>query len=230
MNRIDRLMGMVTMLQSRSFVSAASLGERFGISARTIYRDIRALSEIGIPVSFAPNKGYFIVDGYFLPPVSFTPDQANALVLLASLADRFADESVTAQVSEAVEKVRAVLQLRDQEKLETLKDRIRVLQPSQHEFASNTAYLADIQKSISGSMLLSIDYVDLKGQRTKREIEPIGIIYYTNQWHLIAWCWLRHGYRDFIVRQINGLRLTGEPFRKKDHISIDAHIETWKLG
>ena len=230
MNRIDRLMGMVTMLQSHSFVSAADLGVRFGISPRTVYRDVRALSEIGIPVSFAPNKGYYIMDGYFLPPVSFTPDQANALVLLASLADRFADESVTLQVAEAVEKVRAVLKLRDQEKLETLQGRIRVLQPSPDVLPSNTAYLADIQKSISGSILLAIDYTDLKGQRTRREIEPIGIIYYTNQWHLIAWCWLRAGYRDFIVRQINGLRLTGETFRKTDHISIDDHIETWKLG
>lgn len=223
-------MGMVTMLQSHSFVSAADLGVRFGISPRTVYRDVRALSEIGIPVSFAPNKGYYIMDGYFLPPVSFTPDQANALVLLASLADRFADESVTLQVAEAVEKVRAVLKLRDQEKLETLQGRIRVLQPSPDVLPSNTAYLADIQKSISGSILLAIDYTDLKGQRTRREIEPIGIIYYTNQWHLIAWCWLRAGYRDFIVRQINGLRLTGETFRKTDHISIDDHIETWKLG
>lgn len=218
------------MLQSHSFVSAADLGVRFGISPRTVYRDVRALSEIGIPVSFAPNKGYYIMDGYFLPPVSFTPDQANALVLLASLADRFADESVTLQVAEAVEKVRAVLKLRDQEKLETLQGRIRVLQPSPDVLPSNTAYLADIQKSISGSILLAIDYTDLKGQRTRREIEPIGIIYYTNQWHLIAWCWLRAGYRDFIVRQINGLRLTGETFRKTDHISIDDHIETWKLG
>ncbi len=218
------------MLQSHSFVSAADLGVRFGISPRTVYRDVRALSEIGIPVSFAPNKGYYIMDGYFLPPVSFTPDQANALVLLASLAYRFADESVTSQVAEAVEKVRAVLKLRDQEKLETLQGRIRVLQPSPDVLPSNTAYLADIQKSISGSILLAIDYTDLKGQRTRREIEPIGIIYYTNQWHLIAWCWLRAGYRDFIVRQINGLRLTGETFRKTDHISIDDHIETWKLG
>lgn len=230
MNRVDRLMGMVTMLQAQSFVSAARLGERFGISLRTVYRDIQALGEIGIPVSFAANKGYFIVDGYFLPPISFTPDQANALVLLASLADRFADESVTAQVAEAVEKVRAVLKLRDQEKLETLRDRIRVLQPSREGLTGNTAYLGDIQKSISGSVILAIDYTDLKGQRTLREIEPIGIIYYTNQWHLIAWCWLRHGYRDFIVRQINGLRLTSEVFRKTNHISIDAHIETWKLG
>lgn len=218
------------MLQSHSFVSASQLGERFGISPRTVYRDVRALSEIGIPVSFAPNKGYYIMDGYFLPPVSFTPDQANALVLLASLADRFADESVTSQVAEAVEKVRAVLKLRDQEKLETLQGRIRVLQPSLDELSSNTAYLTDIQKSISGSILLAIDYTDLKGQHTRREIEPIGIIYYTNQWHLIAWCWLRAGYRDFIVRQIKGLRLTGEAFRKTDHISIDDHIETWKLG
>src|SRR4051812_46397069 len=79
------------MLQSRKHVTAEKISDRFGISVRTVYRDIRALDEIGIPVSFENNKGYFIVDGYFLSPVSFTADEANALVLLSSLADRFAD-------------------------------------------------------------------------------------------------------------------------------------------
>lgn len=227
MNRVDRLFGILTTLQSRKYVTAEKLSERFDISVRTVYRDIRALGEIGIPVSFENNKGYFIVDGYFLPPVSFTSDEANALILLSSLADRFADVSVARNTENALEKVRNVLRSREKESASQLRDRIRVMNPSQTQQPFD--YLGDIQKAISENTILYIEYTDLKKQKTKREVEPIGIIYYTDQWHLIAWCWLRNDYRDFIVRQIDVLHCTPKPFGKKDHITLDDHIRTWKL-
>lgn len=227
MNRVDRLFGILTMLQSRKHVTAEKISDRFGISVRTVYRDIRALDEIGIPVSFENNKGYFIVDGYFLPPVSFTADEANALVLLASLADRFADVSVVRNTESAMEKIRTVLHSREKESASQLRDRIRVINPVRSPRAIE--YLSDIQSSISDKTILYIEYTDLKKQKTKREIEPIGIIYYTEQWHLIAWCWTRNDYRDFIVKQIDVLHRTSKPFRKGDHISLDEHIRSWDL-
>ena len=225
MNRVDRLMGIVTTLQSRRYVPAEKLSAKFGISIRTVYRDIRALDEIGIPVSFENNKGYFIVEGYFLPPVSFTAEEGNALVLLASLAERFGDKSVAKHTSLALEKIRAVLRITEKERTTLLADRIRVLdpdpQPKQFEF------LADIQKSITESTIIALDYTDAKKQTTQREVEPIGMIYYTDQWHLIAWCWVRNDYRDFIIKQINTLKSTSKPFRKTDHVSLDEHILSW---
>ena len=225
MNRVDRLFGILTMLQSRKHVTAEKISDRFGISVRTVYRDIRALDEIGIPVSFENNKGYFIVDGYFLPPVSFTADEANALVLLSSLADRFADVSVVRNTESALEKVRNVLHSREKESASQLRDRIRVINPARSQ--RSIEYLADIQNSMSNKTILYIEYTDLKKQKTKREIEPIGIIYYTEQWHLIAWCWTRNDYRDFIVKQIDVLHRTSKPFRKADHITLDQHIRSW---
>lgn len=227
MNRVDRLFGILTMLQSRKYVAAEKISDRFGISIRTVYRDIRALGEIGIPVSFENNKGYFIVDGYFLPPVSFTADEANALILLSSLASRFGDVSVARNTENALEKIRTVLHSREKESASQLRDRIRVMSPGQTQQGFD--YLSDIQKAITDSTILYIEYTDLKSQKTKREVEPIGIIYYTNQWHLIAWCWLRNDYRDFIVRQIDLLHCTSKPFRKTDHITLDDHIKTWKI-
>ncbi len=226
MNRVDRLFGILTMLQSRKYVSAEKISDRFGISVRTVYRDIRALGEIGIPVSFENNKGYFIVDGYFLPPVSFTSDEANALILLSSLASRFGDESVARNAENALEKVRTVLKSREKESASQLRDRIRVISPV---YQKPVDYLADVQKAISDNTILYLEYTDLKKQKTKREVEPIGMIYYTDQWHLIAWCWLRNDYRDFIVRQIDVLHPTQRPFKKTDHITIDDHIKTWKI-
>ena len=90
MNRIDRLFGIVILLQARRYVLADSIAVKFGISVRTVYRDVRALSEQGIPVSFEAGRGYFLVQGYFLPPVSFTTEEASALLLLETLGDTLA--------------------------------------------------------------------------------------------------------------------------------------------
>ena len=94
MNRIDRLLGILILLQSKKFVQAEKIAERFHISVRTVYRDIKALVELGIPVSFETQKGYFVVQGYFLPPVSFSGEEANALLLSESLVYGFADKSI----------------------------------------------------------------------------------------------------------------------------------------
>jgi len=228
MNRVDRLMGIVTTLQSRKYVPAEKLSAKFGISVRTVYRDIRALDEIGIPVSFENNKGYFIVDGYFLPPVSFTAEEGNALVLLASLAERFGDKSVVKHTGLALEKIRTVLRSAEKENSAHMASRIRVLDPVPQP--RSFEYLAEIQKAITNSTVLDIVYIDLKKQTTQREVEPIGMIYYTDQWHLIAWCWMRNDYRDFIIKQIDTLKSTSKPFRKKDHISLDEHIRSWSAA
>ena len=91
MNRIDRLFNILTVLQSRKYVSAEFLSEQFDISVRTVYRDVKALSESGIPVTFEPHRGYCIVPGYFLAPVAFTSEEANALLLSESLVSGFTD-------------------------------------------------------------------------------------------------------------------------------------------
>jgi len=218
-------MGILTTLQSHRYVTTAKLCEKFAISVRTVYRDIRALDEIGIPVSFEQNKGYFIVDGYFLPPVSFTQEEANALVLLASLSERFGDDSVARHTSLALEKIRAVLRTNDKARSTAMGEKIRVLIPDPAPRPFD--YLAEIQNAIGTTTILEINYTDAKKQKTHREIEPIGMIYYTDQWHLIAWCWMRNDYRDFIVKQIDALKNTAKPFRKNDHITVDEHIQSW---
>src|SRR5215510_15289588 len=105
MNRIDRLFGILVLLQSRKYVPAEKIADKFGISIRTVYRDIKALCEQGIPVSFEQYKGYFIVQGYFLPPVSFTSDEASALLLMEGLIGILGDKSIQTHYSSALNKV-----------------------------------------------------------------------------------------------------------------------------
>ncbi len=149
------------------------------------------------------------------------------MILLSSLATRFGDESVVRNTEAALEKIRAVLKSRQKESASQLRDRIRVIIPGKERKPLD--YLQDIQKAISNNIILYLEYTDIKNQKTTREVEPIGIIYYTDQWHLIAWCWLRSGYRDFVVPQIDVMSYTSKPFKKNDHYSIDDHIKTWNI-
>jgi predicted DNA-binding transcriptional regulator YafY len=216
-------MGILTALQSHKYITAEKIADKFEISIRTVYRDIKSLGEIGIPVSFENKRGYFIVQGYFLPPVSFSTAEANALVLVASLAERFADRATARHSLNALEKIRAVLRLPDRNRSEQLAGKIKVLNPTVNSYK----YLSEIQNAISDTTILEIAYTDQKNQQTKREIEPIGLIYYTDQWHLIAWCWKRKDYRDFLIVQINSLKNTLKPFLKTDHITLEDHIRSW---
>jgi predicted DNA-binding transcriptional regulator YafY len=105
MNRIDRLLAIAISLQSRKYTLAETLSERFGTSIRTVYRDLKALDEIGIPIGFEPNRGYYVMQGYFLPPVTFSSEEANALVLVESIVERFTDKSISKHYRSALNKV-----------------------------------------------------------------------------------------------------------------------------
>jgi predicted DNA-binding transcriptional regulator YafY len=225
MNRIDRLMGIVTTLQSRKYVTADYIAEKFEISVRTTYRDIKALSEIGIPVSFEPQKGYFIMQGYFFPPVSFTQQEANALILLESIAKKFGDASIQKHYTSALNKVKTMLKGAEKEKADFIESRIR---PAAFPLMSDGdfSYLADIQDAIIAKKILKIVYTNSQAQQSSREIEAIGLTFYGFNWHLIAWCWKRSEYRDFKVARINSLDNTHQPFRKNNHPSIDAYVKS----
>lgn len=222
MNRIDRLMSILWTLQYKKVVTAEALSKKYELSIRTVYRDIKALNEIGIPVTFEPNKGYSIMQGYFLPPLLFSVEEANALLLLQSLAKKFTDSSISKNADSAVEKIKLVLKNTDFEKTESFSNKVAVYTPENETKQNN--YLADIQKAIVNKTLLKISYIDTKNNKTAREIEPIGIIFYTNQWHLIAWCWLRKSYRDFKINKLTNLKLTLTSFKKEHSYSIQDYM------
>ncbi|WP_337041728.1 helix-turn-helix transcriptional regulator [Emticicia sp. 17c] len=221
MNRIDRLMAIVTHLQTRKYVSAENISEKFEISVRTVYRDIKALSELGIPVSFEPQKGYFIMQGYFLPPVAFSIEEANALLLMESVSMGFADKSIRKHYSAALNKVKAVLRTNQKEKIEQLSDNIKLQVPAR--LNNDFEYLSTIQNAITAKHILEIEYANYKEEVSQRQIEPIGLVFYAFSWHMIAWCHLRNEYRDFKVARIRAIRQTDIPFRKKDHIPLSDY-------
>ena len=223
MNRIDRLFGILTLLQSRKFVPAEKIADRFKISIRTVYRDVKALCESGIPVSFEPAKGYFIVQGYFLPPVSFTTEEANALMFMEAIARGFSDKSIQTHYSSALTKVKTVLRASQKEKVEMLGNNIKMQTPSCFKY--DFEYLSIIQESISSKIIMEMEYKNLNDEASIRKVEPIGLVFYALSWHLIAWCLLRREYRDFKVVRIVQLKITPMPFTNTNHIELNKYLQ-----
>jgi len=223
MNRIDRLFGILVLLQSKKYVPAELISEKFGISVRTVYRDIKALNETGVPVSFENGRGYFIVQGYFLPPVSFTPEEANALVLMENFTLRFADRSIQEHYTNALTKIKAVLRGSHKDKVEGIEQ--QVVAVSSHLCPSNNfAFLSGIQEAIGSRKILRIQYQNLEEEVSEREVEPIGLIFYAFNWHLIGWCHLRKAYRDFRVSRIRSMSQTQTPFTIAEHIQLTEYM------
>ena len=223
MNRIDRLFGILILLQSKKYVTADKIAQQYGISVRTVYRDMKALSEQGIPLSFEQHKGYFIVQGYFLPPVSFNSDEANALLLMERFLVGFADRSILNHYHNALNKVKAVLKSTQKEKLEDLNENIKLQLPDR--LTNDFEYLSVLQNAISARCVIELAYKNNKAEVSKREVEPIGLIFYAFSWHLIAWCHLRNEYRDFKVSSIIEVKCTEIPFVKTTHMSLNDYMK-----
>lgn len=226
MNRIDRLMGMLTLLQSKKHRTLAQLAKHFGVSERTVFRDLRAIGEIGIPVHFEAEKGYSVGSGFFLPPVSLTLEEANALTLAEPLVLRFADRSILQHFASALAKIKMVLSGQQQEKMEQAQAGAAHFVPDQYaHLMPSTEFLSPLQNAISHQQIIRIEYENLQGESSLRELEPIGLTFYSLNWHLIAWCHLRQEYRDFRVSRIKKLTETKMPFRKKAHLSLQAYLQ-----
>src|ERR1700728_2259110 len=127
MNRIDRVSAILIQLQSRRVVKASDIAERFNISLRTVYRDVRTLEEAGIPIIGEAGVGYSIMDGYRLPPVTFTKEEATAFLTAEKFVEKLTDASTVANHKSAMYKIRAILRTAEKNLLEEIDNSIAVL-------------------------------------------------------------------------------------------------------
>jgi predicted DNA-binding transcriptional regulator YafY len=224
MNRIDRLTAILIQLQSKRVVKAQEIADRFGISLRTVYRDVRALEEAGVPIGAEAGIGYFLED-YHLPPVMFTNEEASSLLFGAKLVSKMADASLYESFESALYKIKSVLKRAEKEHLEDLDTRIAVInRRRQTPFSEHL--LNQIQQAIVRQQVLCIDYIsNYQREATQREIEPIGLVHYSSHWHLIAFCRLRNDYRDFRTDRIQNLNNTEKFFKKQNLLTLQAYLE-----
>ena len=230
MNRIDRLTAILIHLQTKRVVKAEEISGRFEISLRTVYRDVKALMEAGVPIGSEAGKGYFIVDGYHLPPVMFTQDEASSMLLAGKLVDKMADKSVRSAYESAMHKIKSVLNESEKDHLQNLESHIEVFLRSRYEVKEREEFpdhfMTDIQRAVAKKEVLRIDYSNNEEELSSREVEPIGIFYYSMAWHLIGWCRLRNGYRDFRADRIKTLVTTGQSFEGRNLISLKEYFQS----
>ncbi len=225
MNRIDRVTAILIQLQSKRIVKAQEIADRFSISLRTVYRDIKTLEEAGIPIIGESGIGYSIMEGFRLPPVMFSKEEATAFLTAEKLVDKLTDQSTRKSYETALFKIKSVLRLAERDHIENIESFIEVVDnPCLNKQKPENAYLQAILSGIAGKYTLSIDYVtEHTQQHTHRNIEPVGIFFMGRYWYLIAWCQLRKDYRTFRTDNIRNLVVTDLVFPKV-HPSLQSFL------
>jgi predicted DNA-binding transcriptional regulator YafY len=221
-------MATVVYLQGRRLTRAEDMAAHFEISVRTMYRDLAALGEAGIPIMAEAGVGYSLVKGYHLPPVMFTAAEAGALFMGGKLVDQLTDASLRKEMDSALLKIRSVLPRERQDHLDRLERSTAVL--GKHSVAVArlaSEALIPIQQALAERRVLTLDYLGgARRELTRRQVEPLGLIYYADNWHLIAHCRLRRDLRDFRSDRIRSLRLLNEVFTGHTDFSLPKYLET----
>lgn len=223
MNRIDRLTAMILMLQSERLVTAEQIAEHFEISVRTVYRDMAALGEAGVPIVAEAGVGYSLMRGYHMPPVMFTEEEAVALFVSGELAGKLGDPSLKQALKSTMLKIRAVLPVERRDYLGKLGESVSVFGGSYGagDETADQGPLMVVQEAVVRRRCLEMEYdTGGRGQLTKRIVEPLGVIFYGRNWHLIAWCRLRTEVRDFRLDRMATWQALGETFAVRDDFSL----------
>jgi len=208
-NRLSRLTAILIQLQTKRIVTASELASKFDISKRTVYRDMKALEQSGVPILTEEGKGYTLMDGYKIPPIMFTEKQANALILAEQLVLKSKDTSFVKDYSEAIDKIKSILKYTVKDKANLLSDRTQYDQVINQERNSNN--LSDLQNALTNCSLVKIEYINKEQATSIRLIEPFAVLNSEN-WYLIAWCRLRNAFRFFRLDRIQKMKILSEKF------------------
>lgn len=226
MPRLDRLTSVLIQLQSKRIVKAQEIADRFDVSLRTVYRDIRTLEQAGIPIISEAGIGYSIVKEYRLPPVHFTEEEAFSLIAAGKLVEKMTDSQTRNAYDAALFKIKSVLAHGQKELVNDVSDHIMVLEDQYLPKDRNRQLdIPLFLKSINERRLIVLDYLDIKNNATNRRIvEAVGIYSQGMHWYMIAFCRLRNDYRTFRFDRIGDFEVLQERFDVK-HPELKQFIQ-----
>ena len=224
MSQLSRLISLLTLLKSKRLLTATELAEKYDVSVRTIYRDIKKLEEAGIPVYSIEGRGYSLVDNYTIAPVQFTEKQANALITAQHVVSQSKDASFINDFNEALTKIKSVFRTSIQEKSELLNDKLFVFNWEYEEFSSDA--LSEVQLAITNFNCIEINYQKANDTTISfRKIEPCAMYSTNHKWILVAWCHLRKNMRAFRIDRIQHFKILPEEFEDRK-FSIQDYFAT----
>ncbi|HYS89145.1 MAG TPA: YafY family protein [Bradyrhizobium sp.] len=217
MSRAQRLLDLIQALRGyRRPVSGATLAEALGISLRTVYRDIETLKAQGAHIDGEPGVGYVLRPGFMLPPLMFSEEEIEAIVLGSRwVADR-ADAALGAAARNALAKIAAVLP----QDLKVSLDTSNLLVGPGNAVAAGDAELPTIRLAIRTERKLRIFYVDGRGRDSKRTIWPFALAFFDRVRVVVAWCEIREGFRHFRTDRISKVQFVDKRYPRRRQVLL----------
>lgn len=199
MRRADRLFQIVQLIRGRRLSTAAYLAGRLEVSQRSIYRDIADLQHQGVPIEGEAGVGYRLGAGFQLPPLMFTPDEAQALVAAARWAQAWLDPALAAHAQDALGKILSVLPPATRAVAESM----TLYAPPMAVDAATQSRLQVLREATESRHKLQLHYQDQSGSNSQRVVRPLGCFYWGRVWTLAAWCEARNAFRSFRVDRMS---------------------------
>ncbi len=225
MKKFDRVIATLLVLQTKHVTKGSELAEKFGVSLRTVYRDIRSLENAGIPVYGEAGVGYSLVEGYKLPPVSFEENEAIALLMGEKFLGNLVDKNTQKAYNSAIDKVKVVVRSIEKDSMQRIQEAVSFTVPGEFSEHDSHPFLQEIIRGIAARKLVKIQYEKPKDKMAEmRILEPIGCYYRFNSWYLIAFCQLRQAYRTFRSDRIQSVEILADTFEDK-HPSLNQYLE-----
>ncbi len=221
MRRADRLFLIINALQGRrTALAARRLADSLGVSLRTVYRDVADLQTSGVPIEGEAGVGYLLRKGSDIPPLMFTAEELEALVVGTRFVRAFAGEHLARGAQAAMLKIDAVLPA----DLRGRAERSRVFVP-QRWYEARSGAIDALHEAIAAHRVLHIVYRDEAGRGSTREIEPLCLACWGHVWTLGAWCRMREGFRNFRPDRMR-FAATGETFAETAERGLDAYLSS----
>jgi predicted DNA-binding transcriptional regulator YafY len=210
MRKASRLFEIIQILRlAKRPVTAATIAEQLEVVPRSIYRDIEALQGMRVPIEGSRGLGYMLRGNFTLPPMMFSIEEIEAIILSLALLDRTADTSLKSAAESVARKIASAVP----EPLQATFDRRAIHAWGDVQPTPGGVDLADVRSAIRDERKLALDYVDETGSQTTRTIQPIAIVYYSAWTTFVAWCELRQSLRSFRSDRVKTCRITGERFQ-----------------
>jgi predicted DNA-binding transcriptional regulator YafY len=223
MSRSERLLELIqTLRRYRRPVSGQTLADETNVSLRTLYRDIATLQAQGADIEGEPGMGYILKPGFLLPPLMFSEDEIEALVLGSRWVASRTDSDLSRAASNVLAKIAAVLPDDMKPKLESS----NLLVPQYHNEIADVVDLSLVRKAIRNEHIVEIGYVDAAGVPTERRIWPFALGFYDRVRVVAAWCEMRNDFRNFRTDRIQRMEPQGKRYpRRKAEL-----LKAWRIA
>ena len=214
--RFERILAIFIQLQAKPVVKAQDLADKFQVSIRTIYRDIKSLEKAGVPIYSEAGYGYSLAGGYRLPPTLFSKEEALSFAVAEKLMHQYLDKELSKQFSNALSKMKSVLRTSDKENIQTIEEQV-LLKSNRKVFNQEVpTALSTLFSSIAQKLQVSIKYQKADSHKAEeRTVEPVGVFQENGYWYFMAYCHLRREVRQFRLDRIKTIGLTVVPFQQK---------------